>query len=161
MKRKTGFTLIEVVVVMAIFSVVVGLIVFSYRKGKVNNELRLASRELLADLDYTKSLAQKNAVDSGLTLQSSPSGASYTIGDSDGQVYRKVSLPEGITCTAYTHTVSAYGSCSTVTFYSNSTTAFDYTISLENSATSKLFVITILGTTGMLKLSETEKLVSN
>jgi len=157
--KKSGFTLIEIVVVLGILGVVLGLVLFSFQKSKLNNTLRLASRQLVSDMEYTKSIAEKNADTASLAYTSTDN--SYAIKDASNRVLKKVVLDSAITWTAYSFTVSSYEACTTVTFYSNSSASSNYTVSLNNANCPKNFTLSIRKATGSVKLSETGKLVTN
>ncbi|MHC9541597.1 MAG: Tfp pilus assembly protein FimT/FimU [Vulcanimicrobiota bacterium] len=154
-----GFTLIEIIVVLAILSTVIALTLFSFQKSKINNTIRLASRQLLSDMEYAKSIAEKNAQSSSLVFSNSPK--SYAIMDESSRILKKVTLDSAITWSAYSYTVSTYESCSTVTFYSNSSASSNYTVSLNNDKCPKNFTLSIRKATGSAKLSETDKVITN
>jgi len=157
--KKRGFTLIEIVVVLGILGVVLGLVLFSFQKSKLNNTVRLASRQLVSDMEYAKSIAEKNADTASLAYTSSDN--SYAIKDGNNRILKKVVLDSAITWTAYSFTVSSYEACTSVTFYSNSSASSNYSVSLNNANCPRNFTLSIRKATGSVKLSETDKLVTN
>jgi len=154
-----GFTLIEIIVVLAILSTVIALTLFSFQKSRINSTIRLASRQLLSDMEYAKSIAEKNAQSSSIVFYTSPN--SYAIMDESSNILKKVNIDSAITWSAYSYTVSAYEACSTVTFYSNSTASSNYTVSLSNDRCPRNFTLSIRKATGSSRLSESDKIITN
>jgi prepilin-type N-terminal cleavage/methylation domain-containing protein len=68
MKRQKGFTLIEVIIAMAIFGVMSTIAIFSYQNYVTNNRLRTAARGLEADLFSIKQKAVSERVYYRITL---------------------------------------------------------------------------------------------
>ncbi|GEM_PF-1903053 len=157
--RIRGFTLIEIIVVLGILAVILGLTLFSFQKSKINNTLRLASRQLVSDMDYARSIAEKNAQSSSVVFSGFP-GNSYEVKDEGNRILKRVNLDSIITWSAYSRTVSSYMACNTITFYSNSSAAWDYSISLNNDKCPKNFTLSIRKASGSIKLVETDKLIN-
>jgi len=148
-QRKQGFTVIELMVGLGIFIVLLSFAFMAFRKGRINNELRLAAREIVQDLEYTKRVARKNASTAKLDLLAIPAGAEagYSIVDESNTIHKAVRFTPPITAnTSVTEKA--------ITFYANDRCASDCTITVINPSTTKVFTITVTRNTGLVKLQE-------
>ena len=95
--RTRGFTLIELMVALAVAGVLMGLAVPSFFESTARARLQGAINELAIDLQYARSEAVRERAP--VTLTVAASGASYTIANATGTL-KAVTLPSGVTLTA-------------------------------------------------------------
>lgn len=105
---QTGFTLVELVVVMAIAAILLTLAVPSFNDSIARRRVEGASNELSADLQYAKTQALNN--NAGVSLTTSPTG--YVISGTTAagnQTYKTITLNSGLSITQpITLTYSAF-----------------------------------------------------
>lgn len=82
MKPTAGFTLIEVMVSIAILSLLAGISVYSFLSGLPERKVRAASRSLYAGIQETRSEAVKRG--ERITISFDLAADSYRITDADG-----------------------------------------------------------------------------
>ena len=77
MKRERGFSLIELIIVMALMGILATLATYSWGRYVNNSNLRTAVREVMADLTLSKQKATTEGVQYRLTFTAG--SGSYTI----------------------------------------------------------------------------------
>ena len=82
MKTNTGFTLIEVMVTIAILGILTGISFYCFLNGLPERRVRAASRNLYAGLQETRSEAVKRG--ERITITFDPAADSYRITDANG-----------------------------------------------------------------------------
>jgi type IV fimbrial biogenesis protein FimT len=95
--RTRGFTLIELMVALAVAGVLMGVAVPSFFESTARARLQGAINELAIDLQYARSEAVRERAPVSLTVAAS--GASYTIANAT-RTLKAVTLPSGVTLTA-------------------------------------------------------------
>ena len=95
--RTRGFTLIELMVALAVAGVLMGVAVPSFFESTARARLQGAINELAIDLQYARSEAVRERAPVSLTVAAS--GASYTIANAS-RTLKAVTLPSGVTLTA-------------------------------------------------------------
>lgn len=88
MKRRNGFSLIELLIVIAIISIISTIAAFSWQRYVTNSNLRTAARDLEADIFLIKERAVSERAYYRITLN--VGGNSYTIdqgGTASGNAY--------------------------------------------------------------------------
>ena len=76
--KTKGFTLVELMIVIAIMSIVAAIASFSWQRYVNNANLRTAARELVSDMANTKQMAVSEGVKYRMTITAGTPG-SYTI----------------------------------------------------------------------------------
>ena len=127
--RQRGFTLIELMVALAVAIVLMGVAVPSFFESTARARLQGAVNELAIDLQYARSQAVRERAAVALTVAAD--GASYTITDPTSTL-KTVTLPRGVTLTA------------------NTTVSYDALRSLSAAA---LFDATVSGVSGGLRVN--------
>lgn len=95
MRRSAGFSLIELMVVIAITAILLTLAVPSFVELMARQRVQGVANELSADLQYTRSLAVANKANAQLKVISS---AQYTLtSPPDGTSFKSRTLGEGTT----------------------------------------------------------------
>lgn len=95
--RARGFTLIELMVALAVAIVLMGIAVPSFFESTARARLQGAINELAIDLQYARSEAVRERA--AVTLTVANSGASYTITNAT-RTLKAVTLPTGVSLTA-------------------------------------------------------------
>ena len=95
--RQRGFTLIELMVALAVAVVLMSTAVPSFFESTARARLQGAVNELAIDLQYARSQAVRERAAVALTVAAD--GASYTIADANATL-KTVTLPRGVTLTA-------------------------------------------------------------
>ena len=95
--RQRGFTLIELMVALAVAVVLMSTAVPSFFESTARARLQGAVNELAIDLQYARSQAVRERAAVALTVAAD--GASYTITDANATL-KTVTLPRGVTLTA-------------------------------------------------------------
>ena len=95
--RPRGFTLIELMVALAVGSVLVGLAVPSFFESTARARLQGVINELAIDLQYARSEAVRERAPVTLTVNAS--GTRYAIANATSTL-KAVTLPTGVTLTA-------------------------------------------------------------
>ena len=95
--RPRGFTLIELMVALAVAVVLMSTAVPSFFESTARARLQGAVNELAIDLQYARSQAVRERAAVALTVAAD--GASYTITDANATL-KTVTLPRGVTLTA-------------------------------------------------------------
>ena len=127
--RTRGFTLIELMVALAVAGVLMGLAVPSFFESTARARLQGAINELAIDLQYARSEAVRERAPVSLTVAAS--GASYTIANAT-RTLKAVTLPTGVSLTA------------------DATVSYD---ALRGMAQATVFNATITGVRGNLRVS--------
>ena len=127
--RTRGFTLIELMVALAVAGVLMGLAVPSFFESTARARLQGAINELAIDLQYARSEAVRERAP--VTLTVAASGASYTIANAT-RTLKAVTLPAGVSLTA------------------DATVSYD---ALRGMAQATVFNATITGVRGNLRVS--------
>ena len=97
--RRRGFTLIELMVVLAVAAVLLSTAMPSFLESTARSRLEGAVNELAVDLQYARSEAVRERAT--IVLQVAPDGVSYAI-RSPHATLKTVALPAGVTLGAGT-----------------------------------------------------------
>ncbi len=127
--RQRGFTLIELMVALAVAVVLMSTAVPSFFESTARARLQGAVNELAIDLQYARSQAVRERAAVALTVATD--GASYTIADVNATL-KTVTLPRGVTLTA------------------GASVNFD---ALRSLSTATLLDATVSGVTGSLRVN--------
>ena len=127
--RQRGFTLIELMVALAVAVVLLSTAVPSFFESTARARLQGVVNELAIDLQYARSQAVRERAAVALTVAAD--GASYTIADATATL-KTVVLPRGVTLTA------------------GAAVNFD---ALRSLSTATLFDATVSGVTGSLRVN--------
>ena len=127
--RQRGFTLIELMVALAVAVVLLSTALPSFFESTARSRLQGAVNELSIDLQYARSQAVRERAAVALTVASD--GASYTITDASSTL-KTVTLPRGVTLAA------------------NTTVSFD---ALRGLSAATLFDATVSGVNGGLRVN--------
>jgi type IV fimbrial biogenesis protein FimT len=100
MKDKSGFTLMELMVTIAIFSILSGIAAYSYLSGLPERRAMSASRDLYAGVQESRSEAVGRG--EGITITFNTGQESYTITDSGGNQIAEHDFPDYINLSAVT-----------------------------------------------------------
>ncbi|EIT84490.1 ComG operon protein 4 [Fictibacillus macauensis ZFHKF-1] len=102
MRRKApnGFTLIELMIVLAIGSTLLAVATIYFQKSYQTKEMRLFLEKLERDLYYTQRLALQS--ESPVYLQWRDTEHRYVIGSSQWTVYKEVKMPSHVKVVAST-----------------------------------------------------------
>ena len=96
-RHQRGFTMIELLTVMAIIAVLLSLAVPSFREQLARRALEGAANELSADLQYTRTQAVSN---NAVTALATTSVSQYTITSGANPPYKTVTLDPALNVTA-------------------------------------------------------------
>jgi len=139
---KAGFSLLELVVVIAILAILLGMGLVAFRSYQANAQLKLAGEELAAALRYARQLAMKEG---GATVDFSPlpGGAAqgYAVYHQDGSLAKQLTLPGTVTLS-----MTDWGPV--VNFLQNGSADDDGQIVLNSTAKSRQVTITLNRVTG-------------
>ena len=127
--RQRGFTLIELMVALAVAVVLMSAAVPSFFESTASARLQAAVNELAINLQYARSQAVRERAAVALTVATD--GASYTITDASATL-KTVTLPRGVTLTA------------------GATVSFD---ALRSLSAATLFDATVSGVSGGLRVN--------
>lgn len=94
MKSNSGFTLIELMVTIAIMSILVGISVYSFLNGLPDRRVRSASRDLYAGIQEARSEAAKRG--ENITITFDTSADSYSVTDTNGNQIGSHTFPDHI-----------------------------------------------------------------
>ncbi|GAA5513552.1 hypothetical protein Dcar01_02293 [Deinococcus carri] len=146
---QTGFTLLEVLVVIAVIGILAGIFGLSIIRSIRTAELREAATQVATDFRRARSQAQRESTDVALVMPGTAGGTSYTVRGQPRTVPNNVTL----LCT------SNCGSGSTVTvnyqapYGELGATGSVFTIQSPNSSVASLEV-RIVGVTGKVILAK-------
>lgn len=91
LKGKKGFTLIEMIVVVAIIGTLAGIAIPGFMKMAPGMRLKSAARDIVSNIQLSKAQALRDR--KPYTIQFNPAGSTYTISNSDG-IQKTVNLSE-------------------------------------------------------------------
>lgn len=153
-KRKSGFTVIEFLIVIAIMAILVAVGVPYFSKSKANQQVSFAAKELKHNLEYLRSVAVKQGtVESGESKPrldfDSPNTAStgYVLKDKNGNQIKKVAFEGGV----YADYSNVTG---TVSFSPRGACDASGYVLIKNDKAAKYFKIEIVSSTGLVKFEE-------
>lgn len=146
MKRLRFFTSIELIVVLAIISLLLGLTTVYYSNFKTATAIKLAAYELMATLNQTRSLAITNQDKYSVVFDLANN--KYEIQDSAAvKIDEEHSLGEGIVF----DTVGFGGASLTAATYFATGTADAGTVKLKDNK-AQIYTITVTSSTGRVKV---------
>ena len=141
---KRGFSLLEMIIVIAILGILLAIGIPNFRASQANNELRLAAVQLSSDLKYAR---QAGVATGGSTVDftSPPQGYArgYAISNSSGQVLKRSGIPSSATWTLLANTI---------TFSANGVASAGGDITLTSLRTGKTATVSLTAATGMVKV---------
>ncbi|MCE1246292.1 MAG: GspH/FimT family protein [Firmicutes bacterium] len=148
--RTKGFSYIEVTIVIAIAAIMLAIGIPFFLKGRANAKVRTSANEFKAALDLARSEAKSTGAD--ITVEfigSLTSSTGYNLKEASGRVLKTDSFTgsEFIDASGLTGT-------SPLKFSSNGTTSQEGSILVKSGNTDKYFSITIVKTTGLVKIEE-------
>lgn len=91
-QKSSGFTLLEVLITVAVLSILVALAVPSFREMMDRNAVTTTANDILSSL----LLARSEAIKREKSVQFTLSGASWTITDADGEELSNSLAPSGV-----------------------------------------------------------------
>lgn len=94
MKKKAGFTLIELMVTIAVLAILTGIAGYQFLSGLPERRVLSASRDLYAGLQEARSKAVTRG--EKITISFNTGDGSYTISDSDGDQIAEHTFPDFI-----------------------------------------------------------------
>ena len=116
MRRVRGFTLIELMIVVAVVAIIAAIALGSYQK-QVRKSRRAEAKQVLSDLSLREEKFRSNNIAYGLTTTAPPTG----IGTANASIYYAVTVtiqagpPPGFTLTAVPIGDQLKDSCGTLT----------------------------------------------
>lgn len=144
-KRKSGFTLIEIAVVIGILGILLGIGIPVFRNSMANRQLDASAEELAASLRYTQQIARAEG-SATLDFTRPPSGLAafrgYSIVDSAGNIKRQSTIPSSVNLSS--------GPGNAITFNANGTTNAGGDITLSSIVTTRSKVVNIVQATGLI-----------
>lgn len=146
-----GFSLLEVIVVVAFIAILFALGVPSFMQGRVNAAAREEARELLADLDAAKNYAIAGGGTSKLQWNSPKNNSSgYKILDTDGNVRKTKTFNQKVFAD-----FSEWAGNS-IEFYSNGSSSHNgsFYVKVKGAEDKKHFKLSITKSTGLVSFSE-------
>jgi len=148
--NRKGFSLIEIIIVISILAVILAIGMPYFFKSKANTQLRNTARELKITLEMTRSEAKADGANVGIEFVGTDNQISgHKVKDETGRVIKSVTFPDGVTgdITGLTSTP--------LEFKSNGSITTDGTIVIRSSKSNKYFTLTLVKTTGLVTIDET------
>ena len=157
---RNGFSLTEILIVLVLLVTVAGLGISNIRRGLLGSSLRTAARELVADMDYARSIARAKCVplSSGDSQQvrvrvigGSSSATGYEVIDTTGRVVKKREFKSGITAN-----FSNLTSANTIVYLAPGNIKGNPTgrIVVSVGGVSRDYVLEVNGATGLIRIKE-------
>lgn len=151
LKKTKGFTLIEILIVLAIAIIILSIGIPTFIRGKKNAALKTQALTLKADLELTRTIAKAKSANARLDFDSpSNNSGSYTVKEPDGTVKRRVTFDQGVTAD-----FSALTGTGNLEFRGNGSCVKNGNITVKcTGGTTKTITINISSATGRVKLTE-------
>jgi prepilin-type N-terminal cleavage/methylation domain-containing protein len=148
---KIGFTLTETLIVLALIAIVAAISIPNMRRGTVNTRLRVTARELVSDLDYTRSVAKAKCgtAKMNITTGGASAATAYNVTDPNGVVVKRKTIEDNITVD-----FSKVADSNAVTYTQTGGTSKGGEIHVKSTATSRYYIIEVNPVTGLTKLVE-------
>jgi prepilin-type N-terminal cleavage/methylation domain-containing protein len=145
MKRREGFSLVEVLLVIALLGILLAIGIPTFRASQSNHEMRLAAGQLSADLKYARQTGMSTG-GSTVDFTSPPPGCprGYSIKDSSGQVVKMTGIPDSVNWTL---------PADTITFSANGSASTGGSITLTSRCTGRTATVSLTAATGMVTVS--------
>lgn len=139
---KRGFTLLEMLIVIAILGTLLAIGIPKFRTSQANNELRLAAVQLSSDLKYARQIGVATG-GSTVDFTAPPQGYArgYAIKNFSGQVLKRSGIPSSATWTLL---------ADTVTFSANGVASAGGNTTLTSLQTGKTATVSLTAATGMV-----------
>ncbi|MCD4782697.1 MAG: prepilin-type N-terminal cleavage/methylation domain-containing protein [Candidatus Eremiobacteraeota bacterium] len=149
-QRRRGFSLLEIIITIAILAILLAIGVPYFAKSKANTSLRTQAKELKVSLSYARSQAKSTGSNTEWQFTGPTNEVSgYNLLDSTGRVVKSVVFNGG----TY---VDITGLSGTPLEYSpNGSSTEDGIILVKGKDTNKYFTLTLVKTTGLVKITET------
>lgn len=128
LKDKGGFTLLEIIIVLAIISIITIISVTVFKTAQPNLNLRAATREVASDLRYAQQLAVTEQIIYSVNFNKTQ--GSYTITKAGGQVIKNVQINSQISI----NSISGLTDDTTASFTPTGAVTLSGTVTLINSA---------------------------
>jgi prepilin-type N-terminal cleavage/methylation domain-containing protein len=139
--RKKGFTLIEIICVLAIISIIAGIHNLNLSAWSANLKLKIATRELINDLRFSKMYAASNY---NSTIKLLFNGYKiYDVSRISGATIKDVKLKENIVIDGIHSTFYGISGGKYIEFHYNGSVSPACTIALKDTINNKLRYITL------------------
>lgn len=92
-RRAAGFTMVELLIIMAIIAIVAGIFAWNMLRTLRQNELRDAAYQLMTDVRKTRATVQKTGLPSMIEIQ--PDKVTYNMQTGTGPISSRI-LPNGV-----------------------------------------------------------------
>jgi len=151
--RKTlqrGFSLIELIIAISIFAILLAIGIPYFMKSRANTSLRTQAKELKTSLEYARSQAKSSGSNTQMLFNGPTNEVSgYNILDSTGRVVKSTVFEGGV----YADITGLSGT--PLEYSPNGSSAEDGNILVKSRNTNKYFTLTLVKTTGLVKITET------